>query len=96
MNNRFVGFLMNRLQAMAQIMTLLNPNGDLKPGSPVYKRVREMASEKIDSLGPTAAVAYIRKDKGHLLHQIKMNNAWYKATGCIYTDYILVDTLRTR
>ena len=79
---------MNRLQAMAEIMMLLNPDGHLKPGSPVYKRVRELASEKVDSLGPEAAVAYIKKDKGHLLHQIKMYYLWHKTTGCIYTDYL--------
>ena len=67
---------------------LLNPDGSLKPGSPVYQRVREMAAEKIELMGPEAAVANIKKDLGHLRHQIKLYNQWYKATGCIYTDYI--------
>jgi hypothetical protein len=79
---------MNRLQAMAEIMALLNPDGLLKPGNPVYKRVREMASEKVDSMGPEAAVAYVKKDLGHLLDQIKRYYLWNKATGCDYSDYI--------
>ena len=79
---------MNRLQAMAEIMSLLNPDGLLKPGNPVYQRVREMASEKVDSLGPEAAVAHVKKDLGHLLDQIKRYYLWHKATGCDYTDYI--------
>jgi hypothetical protein len=82
------GLAMNRFQAMVEIMAILNPDGLLKPNNPVYRRVREMASEKIQTLGPEAAVASVKKDRGHLLHQIKMYTTWHKITGCDYTDYI--------
>ena len=45
------------------------------PGSPVYKRVREMASEKIERPGPAAAVDTIDRAFGHLRHQIKLDES---------------------
>lgn len=72
---------MNKLQAMARIMVLLNENGLLKPGSSVYKAVRKMASDEIDRLGPDAALLQITHKKGHLQDQIRMLNMWYKVAG---------------
>jgi hypothetical protein len=46
---------MNRFQAMAQIMAMLDKDGSLKPGTNLYKTVRKMVSDKIDRLGPEAA-----------------------------------------
>lgn len=62
--------VMNKFQAMAQIMMLLNEDGLLKPGTRVYKIVRKMISDKIDRLGPDAALAQVMDRKAHLLHQI--------------------------
>jgi hypothetical protein len=72
---------MNKVQAMARIMVLLNENGLLKPGSRVYKAVRKMASDKIDRLGPDAALLQIMDRKNHVLDQIRMLNIWYKVAG---------------
>ena len=58
---------MNKVQAMARIMVLLNENGLLKPGSKVYKAVRKMASDKIDRLGPDTALLQIIEKKDQLL-----------------------------
>ena len=71
---------MNKLQAMAQIMTLLNEGGLLKPGSEVYKTVRKMAAEKIDRLGPAAALAQVMDRKAQLLDQIRMLGMWHQST----------------
>ncbi len=62
---------MNKFQAMAQIMTLLNEDNFLKPGSHVYKLVRSMVSDKIDRLGPEGALVQVMDTKAHLLAQIK-------------------------
>ena len=72
---------MNKVQAMARIMVLLNENGLLKPGSKVYKAVRKMASDKIDRLGPDTALLQIIEKKDQLLDQIRMLNMWYKVSG---------------
>jgi hypothetical protein len=72
---------MNKVQAMARIMVLLNENGLLVPGSKVYKAVRKMASDKIDRLGPDAALLQIMDRKDRLLDQIRMLNMWYKVAG---------------
>jgi hypothetical protein len=72
--------LMNKLQAMAQIMVLLNENGLLRPGSHVYRTVRRMVSDKIDRLGPDAALAQVMDRKAHLLDQIKILCMWHKST----------------
>ncbi len=70
---------MNSLQAMAQIMMLLNEDGLLKPGSHIYKTVRKMASEKIDKLGPEAALLLVMDKKANLLAQIKILSMWHKS-----------------
>lgn len=63
---------MNKFQAMARIMALLNKDGQLKPGSQEYKIARNLISDKIDRLGPEAALAQVEKWRGHILDQIKM------------------------
>ena len=72
---------MNRLQAMAQIMMLLNRNGLLKPGNPVYKHVRKMAAGIIDRLGPDEALAYVRQNHTEFLDRIRILGMWHNATG---------------
>lgn len=62
---------MNKFQAMTRIMMLLNEDGHLKPGSPVYKMIRRMASDKIDRLGPEAAVTQIMDRKAQILAEIQ-------------------------
>ena len=71
---------MNKFQAMAQIMSLLNRDDLLKPGSHVYKIVRRMVSEKIDRLGPDRAVADVLKTRTELLDKIKILAMWHKST----------------
>ena len=61
---------MNKFQAMAHIMMLLNEDNDLRPGSREYKIVRKMVAYKIDRLGPEGAIAQIKDTKAHLLAQI--------------------------
>jgi hypothetical protein len=63
---------MNKFQAMARIMAILNEGGQLKPGTQEYKIARKLVSGKIDRLGPEAALAQVEKWRGHLLDQIKI------------------------
>ena len=70
---------MNKLQAMAQIMLLLNQDGLLKPGRHVYTTVRKMISDKIDQLGPDAALADVMDRKLQILHEIKILSMWSKS-----------------
>lgn len=63
---------MNKFQAMAVIMAILNEDGRFKPGSRKYKIVRKMISYKIDRLGPEGALVQIKDTKAHLLNQIEM------------------------
>ena len=70
---------MNKLQAMAQIMMLLNEDGLLKPGSQVYQSVRRMIADKIDRLGPDDALAQVMDRKSHLLEQIKIVCMWHNS-----------------
>lgn len=69
---------MNKFQAMAQIMTILNEDGLLKPGSPVYKLVREQVSDRIDRLGPEAAVLNVIDRKPQIMDQIKVLIQWHE------------------
>lgn len=64
---------MNKFQAMARIMTLLNEDGCLKPGSRAYKIVRKMVGAKIDRLGPEGALMQVMDTKAHLIAQIRQN-----------------------
>ena len=72
---------MNKFQAMAQIMLLLNEDGLLRPGSHVYQTVRRMISDKIDRLGPDAALVDVVDGKLQILDQIKILAMWHKSTG---------------
>jgi hypothetical protein len=72
---------MNRFQAMAQIMAMLDKDGSLKPGTNLYKTVRKMVSDKIDRLGPEAAFREVRAKKAHFLDQIRILNMWHKHPG---------------
>ena len=72
---------MNKFQAMAQIMLLLNEDGLLRPGSHVYQTVRRMISDKIDRLGPDAALVDVVDGKLQILDQIKILAMWNKSTG---------------
>ena len=71
---------MNKLQAMAQIMLLLNQDGLLRPGSHVYKTVRRMIADKIDRLGPDAALVNVVDRKLEILSQIKILAMWHKSS----------------
>ncbi len=71
---------MNKLQAMAQIMTLLNADNRLRPGSHVYKMVRRMVSDRIDGLGPEGAVAHVMDRKAEFLDRIRILCMWHKST----------------
>ena len=66
---------------MAQIMLLLNEDSLLKPGSHVYQTVRRMVSDKIDRLGPDAALVNVMDGKRQLLDQIKILAMWNRSTG---------------
>ena len=48
---------MNKLQAIAQAMALLNKKSHLKQGSKEYKIVKKIVSNKIDRFGPEGALA---------------------------------------
>jgi hypothetical protein len=72
---------MNKFQAMAQIMLLLNEDGLLRPGSRVYHTVRRMISDKIDRLGPNAALVNVMDEKVQLLGRIKILAMWHKSAG---------------
>jgi hypothetical protein len=71
---------MNKFQAMAQIMLLLNEDGLLRPGSHIYQTVRRMVSEKIDRLGPDGALVHVVDQKLQILNQIKILAMWRKST----------------
>jgi hypothetical protein len=62
---------MNKFQAMARIMSLLNEDSFLKPGSQEYKIVRKMVGAKIDRLGPEGALVQVMDTQAHLIAQIK-------------------------
>ena len=72
---------MNRFQAMARIMAMLNKDGSLEPGTKVYKTVREMISDMIDRFGADAAFRKVRAKKAHYLDQIRILNMWHKHPG---------------
>lgn len=71
---------MNKLQAMAQIMAMLNQDNRLKPGSQGYKMVRRMVSDRIDGLGPDGAVAQVIERKSEFLDRIRILCMWHKST----------------
>ena len=63
---------------MAQIMVILNEDGLLKPGGPVYKIVRESVSDRIDRLGPDAALLNVIDRKPQIRDQNKVLAMWHK------------------
>ncbi len=67
---------MNKFQAIVQIMVILCKDAHLKPGSTVYKVVREKVSQRIDIWGPDAALLNVIDRKPQILHQIKMLKRW--------------------
>ena len=67
--------MMNKFQAMAQIMAILREDGQLKPGTQEYKIARKLVSSKIDDLGPEAAVAQAKIWKGNILDQARVEDA---------------------
>ena len=69
---------MNKFQAMAQIMAMLNKDGALKPGTRVYKTVRKMVADKIDRIGATAAFNEVRAKRPHFLDQVELLKMWYR------------------
>ena len=71
---------MNKLQAMARIMMLLNHEGLLKPGTHVYRRVRRMVADMIDRLGPDAALDQVVAKQTHFLDQIRVLCMWHRST----------------
>jgi hypothetical protein len=62
---------MNKFQAMAQIMSVLNEDGRLKPGTLEFRIARQIISGKIDRLGPEGALVQIKDIRAHLLFQIE-------------------------
>jgi hypothetical protein len=53
-------------------MAMLNKDGSLKPGTKVYKIVREIVSDKIDRLGPGAALLQVVDRKPHSMEQFEI------------------------
>jgi hypothetical protein len=72
---------MNKFQAMAKIMAILNEDGYLKPGTKVYKIVREIAEDKVARFGPEIAVREVEAKKARCLDQVKYLHVWYKHPG---------------
>lgn len=63
--------VMNKFQAMVQIMAMINEDHDLIPGSREVKLIRRVISDKIDRLGPEGALVQIMDTKSHLMAQIQ-------------------------
>lgn len=62
---------MNKFQAMAEIMHLLNQEGCLKPGTLAYRIVRQKVAERIDRIGPEAALLNVIDRRPRIVEQIK-------------------------
>ena len=62
--------MIDRTDAMVEIMTILNEDGLMIPGCRAHEIVSEYMSFKIDRMGPKAAVADVRHTKEHLVAQI--------------------------
>ncbi len=62
---------MNKFQAMARIMAILNEDGRFKKGSRKYKIARMLASKKIDAMGPDAAYSRVKWNKYELLVDVE-------------------------
>ena len=62
--------MMDRSNAMNKIMTLLNEDGQMIPGSRAHGIVMEYMNFKIDRLGPEEALKDVSQTKAHLVAQI--------------------------
>lgn len=62
---------MDRSDAMAEIMTILNETGRLIPGDRPFRIVTDYIEFKIDRLGPEKAIQDVMNTKDHLVAQIK-------------------------
>ena len=62
--------MMDRTNAMNEILTLLNEDGLLTPGDRAHRIVIEYMNFKIDRLGPEQALEDVRHTKEHLVAQI--------------------------
>ena len=66
--------LMNRFQATAEIMAILREKGRLQPGTQEYKLARKIVSNKIDTLGPDAALKQAIALKAKFLEQKRVED----------------------
>ena len=62
--------MMDRFNAMNEIMTLLNEDGLMIPGDRAHRIVTEYMNFKIDRMGPKEALEDVRHSKEHLVGQI--------------------------
>ena len=62
---------MDRSDAMAEIMTILNEAGRLIPGDRPFRIVTDYIEFKIDRLGPEKAIQDVMSTKDHLVAQIE-------------------------
>ena len=62
--------MMDKSNAMNEIMTLLNEDGLMIPGGRAHVIVTEYMNFKIDRMGPEEALEDVRHTKAHLVAQI--------------------------
>lgn len=62
--------MMDKSNAMNEIMTLLNADGLMKPGDRAHRIVIEYMNFKIDRMGPEQALEDVRHTREHLVAQI--------------------------
>ena len=62
--------MMNKSNAMIEIMTILNEDGLMIPGDRAHEIVTEYIAFKIDRMGPEEALEDVRYTKEHLVAQI--------------------------
>lgn len=62
--------MMDRSNAMIEIMTILNENGLMIPGGRAHGIVTEYMNFKIDRMGPEEALEDVRYTKEHIVAQI--------------------------
>jgi hypothetical protein len=62
--------MMDKSNAMIEIMTMLNEDGLMMPGCRAHEIVTEYMNFKIDRMGPEKALEDVRHTKEHLVAQI--------------------------
>lgn len=62
--------MMDKSNAMIEIMTILNEDGLMVPGTKAHGIVTEYMNFKIDRMGPEKALEDVRHTKKHLVAQI--------------------------